>query len=211
VVVGQKNNITVAADGFKRQWLMAGHYSTIKRRRAANPTKKRRKKHGGFQDGGASFIARLRFGLLSRVSGPVFMPGHGARRALSELAIQTIISPGPQLSGVVKAGVVVGKSRRFAVLNVLAAQHGGGALKIVHAPGGLALSKGMGNGDGAVGFEAGRPKSVVEMDGGERGGPDGVILRRRAGRRQIEAKNDSERNGKKTTTGECGFHGDTLI
>jgi hypothetical protein len=49
------------------------------------------------------------------------------------------------------------------------------------------------------------------MDGGERGGPDGVILRRRAGRGQIEAKNDSERNGKETTTGECGFHGDTLI
>jgi hypothetical protein len=127
----------VAADGFKRQWLMVGHYSTIKRRRAANPTKKRRKKHGGFQDGGA--------------------------------------------------------------------------LKIFHAPGGLALSKGMGNGDGAIGFEAGRPKSVVEMDGGERRGPDGVIVRRRAGRRQVEAKNDSERSGKKTTTGECGFLGDTLI
>jgi hypothetical protein len=104
------------------------------------------------------------------------------------LAIQTIISPGPRLSGVVKAGVVEGKSRRFAVLNVFAAQPGGGALKIVHASGGLALSKGMGNGDGAVGFEAGRPKSVVEMDGGERRGPDGVIVRRRAGRRQIEAK-----------------------
>ena len=64
--------------------------------------KKTEEKHGGYQDGGASFIARLRFGLLSRVSGPVFMPGHGARRALSELVIQTIISPGPRLSGVVK-------------------------------------------------------------------------------------------------------------
>jgi len=47
VGVGQKNNKTVAADGFKRQWLMVGHYSTIKRRRVANPTKKTEEKTRG--------------------------------------------------------------------------------------------------------------------------------------------------------------------
>ena len=86
---------------------------------------------------------------------------------------------GSAFEDLVRIGVVERKSRRFAVLDVFAAQHGGRAFEIVHAPGRLALSKSIGNGDGAVGFEAGRPESIVQVNGGERRGLDGVIRRRR--------------------------------
>jgi hypothetical protein len=118
---------------------------------------------------------------------------------------------GSAFQNLVKVGVVERKSRRFAVLNVLTAQHGGGALKIVHAPGRLALSKGMGDGDGAVGFEAGRPEGVVQVDGGERHGLDGVIARRGAGRQRIQTENDGQGGGGKGTAEKCGFHADTCI
>ena len=41
------------------------------------------------------------------------------------------------------------------------------ARKIVRAPGRLALSKNMGNGDGTVGPGAWRPENVIQMNGGD--------------------------------------------
>jgi hypothetical protein len=69
----------------------------------------------------------------------------------------------------------------------------------------------MGDGDGAVGFEAGRPEGVVQVDGGEGHGLDGVIARCGTGRKRIQTKNDGQGTGGKVTAEKWGIHEDTHI
>ena len=82
---------------------------------------------------------------------------------------------GSAFKNLVRIGVVERISRRLAVGDILAVKDGRGPVKIVHAAGGFALSKGIGNRDGPVGFEARRPKSVIEMDIGKGHTSDGII------------------------------------
>jgi hypothetical protein len=100
VGVGQKNNKTVAANGFKRAMVDGLSLFNHKAPPGGKSDKKTEEKTRWLSRWRREFYCPLAF--WTAVPGPVFMPGHGARRALSELAIQTIISPGPRLSSVVK-------------------------------------------------------------------------------------------------------------
>src|SRR5215510_10907541 len=72
-------------------------------------------------------------------------------------------------------GVVEGVAGRALVLESLASERRGGALEVVNALRLLALLEGEGNGHRPIDLDARRPEDVVEMDGGERHGFDGII------------------------------------
>src|ERR1017187_1808736 len=74
---------------------------------------------------------------------------------------------GGALDHFVDVSVVEGIRRIFVVVERLARKRLGGADEIIDASGLLIFLKGERDGDGAVGLDAGRPESVVDMDGGE--------------------------------------------
>ena len=79
----------------------------------------------------------------------------------------------------VDVGVVERIRRVLVIFERLAAQRLGGADEVIDAAGLFILLEREGNGDRAIGLDARRPEAVVDVNGGERNGLDGIIARTR--------------------------------
>ena len=85
---------------------------------------------------------------------------------------------GRALDDLVDVRVVERVDRQLLVTVRLAADGGGGALKVGDAPRFFTLLEGEGDGNAAVDVDARRPELIVEVYGGERHGLDRIIARR---------------------------------